>query len=388
MINIVEKEKCCGCSACVQACVKGCITLKSDFEGFLYPNVDTSKCIKCGACEKVCPILNVRPQSNKIIAAYAAYVKNKDIRLKSSSGGIFSALSELFLYDGGIVIGAAFDNEFNVHHIVIKNINDLSKLQGSKYVQSNIENTYIEAEKNLKKGKKVLFTGTACQISGLKHFLNKEYSNLFLVDILCHGVPSPKLWRCYLNEIRKDLGGPMQKIYFRGKKYGWRTYSVVLKTNIRSSEEKFSDNPFMRLFLSNICLRPSCYSCKFKELERDSDITIGDCWGIERIIPKMDDNNGTSIVIVHTAKGQEIFKNIKEKICYAEGNINELLPPRSESRRSVLPHKKRDEFFNMLNQGESIEKLLKCIKLSKVMYIKNKLRSKIKGLLKKILIKM
>ena len=207
MIKIDKKQKCCGCSACVQVCPKQCIEMKEDSEGFWYPQVKRDVCVKCGLCEQVCPI--IQEDSHKysyegIVSSYSAYSNKEEIRLASSSGGIFTILAEQIILDGGIVFGAAFDENYLVHHIAIDTIEGLSQLRGSKYLQSRIENTYIEAKKYLDSDCNVLFSGTACQIAGLKRFLRKEYENLLTVDVLCHGVPSQKVWKLYLDEKKKN----------------------------------------------------------------------------------------------------------------------------------------------------------------------------------------
>lgn len=218
MISVIEKNNCCGCSACEQKCPKKCITMMEDEEGFFYPHVNKVKCIECGLCEKVCPVINVGENEQKI-TAYAAYVNDKNVRMKSSSGGMFTLFAQKILNENGVVFGAAFDQNFMVHHIYIESEENLSKQQGSKYLQSRIENTYRETEQYLNSGRKVLFTGTACQIAGLKQFLMKEYDNLYTVDVLCHGVPSSKLWKHYL-EYQEECYGSSVKQAFLGRKFG------------------------------------------------------------------------------------------------------------------------------------------------------------------------
>lgn len=314
MISINEKKKCCGCNACVQKCPKQCIVMREDVEGFLYPVVDQSECVGCGLCEKACPILNAKAEHQEV-TAYAAFANDDNIRMKSSSGGLFTLFARQILSDNGIVFGAAFDQNFMVHHIAIETEEELIKLQGSKYLQSRIENTYQEAERYLKFGRKVLYTGMACQIAGLKKFLGKEYELLYTVDVLCHGVPSPKVWRRYLDYQEKCHGGAVTRTFFRQKDFGWKTYALKLQfNNLSAYEQIFSRDLFMQMFLSNICLRPSCHACKFKGLDRPSDITIGDSWGIENYMPEMDDDKGTSVVLVHSLNGQKLFANCKTRL--------------------------------------------------------------------------
>lgn len=288
MIQITDKSLCCGCAACVQRCPKQCITLHEDHEGFLYPKVDTEACIDCTLCEKVCPILN-EGNKRKPLKVYAAINKDEKIRLESSSGGIFTLLAEQTIGEGGVVFGARFDENWQVRLDYTETIGGIAAFRGSKYVQSRTENTYQQTESFLKEGRKVLFTGTPCQIAGLKKFLRKEYDNLLAVDFVCHGVPSPKVWRRYLQKLLASKGekntvsfspnpssfsegyAPIAGISFRNKALGWKKYSFVLRRNLteataegEANSVSFSaihkENIFMRLFLSDVILRPSC--CK------------------------------------------------------------------------------------------------------------------------------
>lgn len=381
MIGIQEK-KCCMCWSCVQACPKQCIDIITNNEGFDYPVINKEKCIQCGMCEKVCPVLNKAYNSNKEISSetYVGFIKDEDIRKKSSSGGLFSILAEQVLVGGGVVFGAAFDDKFLVHHVEIDDVNKLEKIRGSKYLQSRVENTFIEAKKILDSGKKVLFSGTACQISGLKAFLHKDYENLFTIDVLCHGTPSPGVWRKYLDGKEKEYGSSIQKVFFRSKKTGWKSYSIIIEFSNGEVYEKIAtQDEFMKLFLENICLRPSCHECYFKK-SRFSDITLGDCWGVEKIIPAMDDNKGTSIILINTKKGKRFFRESEQNLNVVKAELNKVLPPTADSRKSVLPHAKRKKFFILLNKGWSINKLQFLVKQS---FIKRKVM-KYKRLLNKV----
>lgn len=328
--------------------------MTADGEGFHYPTVEKEICINCGLCEKVCPIINASEKSETVLSAYAGYVSDENIRLNSSSGGLFTPLAERILNNNGVVFGAAFDNKYNVKHIRIDSEEKLYLLRGSKYVQSDINDTYLETKHDLENGKLVLFTGTACQISGLKRFLRKEYSNLFTVDVLCHGTPSPKLWERYVKNQSERNKSQIQQIFFRHKKYGWKRYAVELKfSNSTVYLKKFGEDPFMRLFLGNICLRPSCHNCKFKTLERDSDLTIGDAWGIQKVMPELDDDKGTSVILVHTEKGKKLLDSISDRLVIKLGDADELLPPSADSRKSVKEHPDRRLFFEKLNEGKT-----------------------------------
>lgn len=347
MIKIAEKEKCCGCSACAQVCPKQCIRMRIDREGFQYPHVDSRACINCGLCEKVCPI---NADNNRIKkdpkATFIAYSENCDVRMKSSSGGIFTELAEHTINNGGIVFGAAFDFDFSVHHVSVETTQRLKELQGSKYLQSRIENSYSEAKAALEQGQKVLFSGTPCQLAGLMSFLHKDYSNLITVDVLCHGVPSPMVWKKYVKEQEHSFGAKLKSVSFRDKTKGWKKYFVRLEfKNQKHLEQIHYENTFMRLFLSNVCLRPSCYECLFKTMDRPADITLGDCWGVEGHSPEMDDDRGTSVVIIHSSKGEALINAIRNRINIKQCELDVALPLESDSRKSVKKPLKRDSFF-------------------------------------------
>lgn len=379
MIKISDKSNCCGCSACVQICPKKCIKIIQDIEGFEYPSIDIAKCINCGLCEEICPVQNSKNEGNKILKAYVAYSKEEDIRLQSSSGGMFTLLAEEILNRNGVIFGAAFDEEFLVHHMSIDNKEDLSNLRGSKYLQSRIENTYFEAKQFLNAGRFVLYVGTACQIAGLKEYLRKNYEKLYTIDVLCHGVPSPKVWETYLRYQEKQHKASVKSIFFRDKVNGWKTFSMqVLFRNSEKYEKIFQNDYFMQLFLRNICLRPSCYDCKFKNLNRPADITIGDCWGIQNYIPSMDDDKGTSVVLIHSQNGQKLFDTLKNQIVYHEAEVDKALPPTADSRKSVVMHPKRDKFFKKLEKGIDFEQLVKLIEPSGLTKVKRRIKSYLK----------
>lgn len=323
MIYIKNKSFCCGCAACVQICPKKCISLTEDTEGFLYPRVDKTKCIDCGLCETVCPFLSESAEREPK-AVYAVKNSNEDIRFKSSSGGVFTLLAEKVINDGGVVFGVRFDEKWEVEFAYSETIDGLSAFRGSKYIQARVGNAFIDAEQFLKAGRKVLFSGTPCQVKGLLQYLRKDYENLLTVDFVCHGVPSPKVWRLYLKEeveriarqgddgkntvLSSKVMPNIKGINFRDKSSGWKKYSFALLLTEALAEgeqnsvlhtNKFYENPFMQAFLSDLILRPSCYMCPAKSGKSGSDITIGDFWGIEHIKPEIDDDKGLSLVMVH-----------------------------------------------------------------------------------------
>lgn len=361
MINIKNKKNCSGCHACANICPKKCITMKSDEEGFLYPSVDKDACVNCGLCEKVCHNIH-RPRSKNIPKPYACYNKDPEQRRTSSSGGIFVLIAEEILKNGGAVFGAGFDENVEVKHICVEHKDELSKLQGSKYVQSIIGDTYKKAKIMLDSGRKILFSGTPCQIDGLKLYLGKEYENLYTCDMICHGVPSPEVWKKYLKfqeNLHRSQVDSENAPSFRSKVSGWINFSMSINFKNGTNYTKANGNdPFMRSFLTDLTLRPSCYRCVSKGISRNSDITLADFWGIEKVMPEMYDNRGTSLVLVNTAKGRELFDSKKEFMVYKETDIRSALRYNVAVALSVLKPVKRDYFMNSLD-NTNIETLLK-----------------------------
>lgn len=376
MIEINSKQNCCGCYACYNICPKQCITMKADNEGFWYPNIDKNKCINCNLCENVCPIIN-KPKSYLYEEkSYAVFNKDEKIRLESSSGGIFSLLAEYVINKYGIVYGAVFDEEFNVKHIKITSLKDIELLRGSKYVQSKINDIFKSIKFDLINNKLVLFTGTPCQIAGLQSFLQRKYDNLILMDIVCHGVPSPLIWQKYINKLKKNYKQNIKNIYFRDKSTGWKKYSIKFLFDKDEYKNIGFKDIYMKGFLNDIYLRPSCYNCKFKGIERISDITVADFWGIENIFPKIDDDKGTSLVVIHTEKGKRLFDKLSEKMIFNEVNLNEVVKYNLSMVRSAKYNKKREPFFVELNFEKDIEKLIrKYTKKSFIQLVKYKIKS-------------
>ena len=428
MIELKDKKNCCGCVSCVQKCPKHCISLIEDEEGFLYPKVDLETCIDCGLCEKVCPVLN-QDEKHEPLAVYAATNKDEEIRRNSSSGGVFTLLAEDVIRQGGIVFGARFNEKWEVIHSSVENIRDIEQFRGSKYVQSKIGNTYYEASASLKEGRLVLFSGTPCQIAGLRKYLRKEYDNLLTVDFICHGVPSPGVFRTFLrDEINKAAikGGrrnsvllpciplvsgndsldckelKIRSINFRDKRNGWKKYGFALELSKASAEgeentvllsyKRVDKHPYMDGFLKDLYLRPSCYSCPAKCLSSGSDITLGDYWGIETLMQNVDDDKGVSVVITNTSKGQDAIEAVKDGIKLYESGWNELLPRNPALIHSAKLPANRSLFFE--NDGKTFDEKIK--ELCKVPFsmkntislliqrIPRPLRTSVKYLLKKI----
>lgn len=401
MIDIQNKYDCCGCSACAQTCPKQCIDITEDEEGFLYPVVNSEDCIDCGLCEKVCPVIH-QGEECKPLKVYASKNRNEEIRRQSSSGGIFTLLAEEVIKDGGVVFGARFDEHWGVKHDFTESIEGLDAFRGSKYVQSRIEDNYLKVEAFLKDDRKVLFCGTPCQVAGLKRFLRKEYDNLLTVDFVCHGVPSPSVWRNYLDEtiarmcdknsvssdpISKE-NARVESISFRNKCLGWQKYSFALTLsattrsgakNTVSLSEVFSDNTFMRGFLANLYLRPSCYACPAKCGKSGSDITIGDLWGAHSIIGSDVDDRGTSLVMIN--KDVSFFEDYSS-LWIKEIDYSSVLAYNSCIERSVREPKKRMLFYSDTKRGNSLEMVVN--KLTRVS-IFDKSLMQIKRIVKRII---
>lgn len=357
MIQVTNKQHCCGCAACVSVCPKQCIWMQQDDEGFLYPSVDKAKCINCGLCEKVCPKLHPY-EGREPLYVFAAYNNNEQIRLQSSSGGVFYVLANKTIKQQGVVFGARFDDNWQVVMDYAETMDGVKSFMGSKYVQARTEKAYTDAKQFLLQGRKVLFSGTPCQIAGLKHFLAKDYENLITLDIICHGTPSPKVWNKYLCEVLEQ-GQKICKVEFRNKYNGWKKFGFKLtynkEDNTLSILTPANKNPFMKAFLCDIILRPSCYSCKAKCGRSHSDLTIADFWGIQKIFPNMDNDKGTSLVFVNTNKGQTLFYD--DQLIIAETDYEKVKSLNPACYRSAVMHSKRNEFFTRINKSESMMKV-------------------------------
>jgi len=323
-ITSLEKSHCSGCSACANGCPVGAISMKPDEYGFLFPTVDESKCINCGLCDNVCPF--IKPNDKHLcVAAYAMQATDDDMLKASASGGVFASLAKEIIAQGGMVAGCTLehicDGGFEVKHIIIHSTSDLYKLQGSKYVQSSIGETYVKVKECLNRGIKVLFSGTPCQVDGLKSFLgNTDYPNLLTVDIICHGVPNAQMFDDYIKTQERKLKSKITDFYFRDKLYGWGLTGSVSYTDSQDEKHRASfparKSSFYKLFLSCEIFRDCCYHCPYASLERPADLTLGDFWGIEKWLPESIKENGgpfkvekgISCMLVNTAKGVEWAK--------------------------------------------------------------------------------
>lgn len=383
MIKMTEKHNCTGCHACLNICPKKCITMESDNEGFLYPEVDLDKCVDCGLCEKVCPVLNKLKVDNEP-RAYACYNKNEQIRLESSSGGIFTLIAEQVINNGGVVFGVGLDKDLTAMHSYVETKEQLKAFRGSKYVQSTIGETYKRTEHFLKQNREVLFTGTPCQIAGLKAYLQKDYDNLFCIDIICHGVPSPKVWKKYLSYQEKRVDAKAQGANFRHKNKGWNKFSMALEFDKGNEHIQTLDKDlYMQAFLKDTCLRPSCHKCNFKTLNRQSDITLADFWGIQKVSPKMDDDKGTSLILINSNKGKEMFDCLKGSVLFEEVDLNKAVTYNPAAFKSASENPNREGFFGDLDKLSFDELVDKYCSESMIVLAKRKIISTATTVLKR-----
>lgn len=371
-----KKENCTGCYACFNRCPKQALNMVEDNEGFRYPCVEQDKCVQCGACAHVCPILNPLNaiQTEGVPDTYAAINENLEIRQNSSSGGVFQLLAEYVLHKKGIVFGAVFDENWEVVHQSVVDIADLKKMRVSKYLQSRIEDTYKKVQQELQMGRLVLFSGTPCQCVALKKYIKRDYKNLVLVDFICHGVPSPAVWRTYISSrVGNNI---IENISFRNKNLSWERYLLVFfftNTNKYLGADLNTDL-YLKGFLQNLYLRPSCHKCTFCKKNRPVDITMADFWGVQEEMSEMYDGKGTSLVFIHSDKGRNIFEQISVK--KANIDFDKAVGHNPSMLHPSEPSKHREKFFYNFQQNQvDICKLIqKHTQPSMKTKIKNKLK--------------
>ena len=315
----VEKERCTGCWACANGCPAGCISMEPDEEGFLYPKIDAAACTDCGLCRRVCPAARSVPVEGDVPKAYALHALDRELLEGSASGGGSALLAQRMLERGGVVFGAVFDEAFLVYHGRIENMAELERFQGSKYPQSAVGDVYRQTKALLERGTPVLFTGTPCQIAGLRAYLARDYEGLLCQDLICHSVPSPRVWRAYLSELERAHGGRAASVCFRHKAEGWTRYQFRVEfTDGEAAVMPGKDNPYMQAFLGGLICRPSCHQCPFKGLSRPSDITLADFWGVKQICREALERQGTTLALVHTEKGAAALEALRERAAVTE----------------------------------------------------------------------
>lgn len=382
MIQIKRKEACCGCNACGDVCAHSAITFTTDIEGFWYPQVDREKCVDCGLCEKVCPVINIKelkrndyPQPAHTIAAFN---KKMSVRWDSTSGGAFSALAEGMYEQDGYVEGAIYNEDFSVSNFISNNPDDLKRLRSSKYLQSRAEGIFKQIQSLLRRGEKVLACGTPCQMAALRSFLRKDYENLIIVDFICRGVNSPKVYRKYLDSLERKFGGKVVYVKAKNKELGWRNLTrKVVFDNGKAYYGVHMQDDFRRGYHTNVYCRPSCYECQFKGFPRIADITIADYWGIEKVNPNMDNNIGTSMILLNSDKGIAYFEKVKDKLEWEETKFEIILPGNIALTKPIEPAKiDRQSFFADLDKGTFEDVTAKYFPLSALQHIGLKANAK------------
>ena len=360
-----NKEDCCGCGACMNACMKQAIHMKEDEYGFMYPEIDPSKCVQCGICQKACGY-QYRKETAEHQLAYVAMAKDELLLKRSASGGIFAALATEILKKGGVVFGSSLEYKegaLTPEHIKVDHISDLHKLQGSKYVQSSIGNTYRQVKEELETKKEVLFSGTPCQIAGLKSYLgDREYKNLFTVDIICHGVPSAKFFKSYLSVFEKKLHGKIIDFKFRDKNVGWGLLGRVLYLDKNKHEKnrviKTRMSSYYTLFLKSDIYRDSCYNCKYASSHRPADLSIGDYWGIQKEHPEylvgmggtMDETKGISCIIVNTERGKVMLEQLGAGLEYKASSFEKVARGNEQLNHPSFKSERRDKILNLYKE--------------------------------------
>lgn len=387
MIEVKNKENCCGCEACANICPKHCITMVEDEEGFRYPQVDKEKCINCRLCEKVCPIINEVKKSDILnqLQFYASYNKNDEILKNSSSGGMFTLFAECILKKNGVVYGVIQENTYDVKFVRAENEKDLEKMRGSKYLQAHVNNIYNRVLQDLKEERYVLFSGTPCQIAALYNVLGKNnYEKLYTIDVVCHGVPSNAVYQKYITYLEYKFNKKVTFIKWRDKINGWGPNRITLYFNDDSKYTTVSrENPFQTGFLDNIYLRPSCYKCIYAKLPRIGDISLADFWGYDGKLLGDNQNKGLSAVIISSKKGNEFWEAIKKDLVVEKVDEQYLKERCRHAYIHPVLNKNREKFFEDF-KNMKFNKLARKYNMEKPLIIKilKKAKTKIKRITK------
>ena len=358
MITLFDKKKdCCGCTACKSICPNQAITMLSGEEDFLYPSIDESICSECGLCKEVCAFQNEYETLHNLESpdVYALKHKSDEVRMNSSSGGAFSAISDFILSENGVIYGAAFDKEFRVIHKRAETEGERNKFRGSKYVQSDLKEVFVQIRQDLKNSRKVLFTGTPCQVAGLNNYLKKSVTGtdqLITVDVICHGVSSPLVFADYIDYCQEKNKRKITNYCFRSKVNGWGHTEETIYNNGRRDSTSILSQIHKELFYSNLCLRLACYNCKYTNFNRPSDITIADFWGVENYLPEFKDELGVSAVIINTTKGKLTYSHFKVEANTIASNIEECAAKQANMHAPTPLNPRRDDFWiDYLHRG-------------------------------------
>ena len=352
MNEIINKCECCGCGGCCNACRTNCITMQPDSEGFLYPICEEYRCDYCSRCAIICPVRY--PKQRAVTPkVYACFNNNTEERFSSTSGGIFSLLARKIIDENGVVFGATFNKKYEVVHGSAETITDLARLRGTKYSQSRMGNAFEQIQTALRQNRKVLFSGTPCQIAVAKNYLGRDIGNVLLVEIVCHSVPSPGVFKYYVNALQRCYGQTIKSIDFRKKEPSWKNSQVVIEFENKTISESVYQNCFTCGFFNGLYSRPACHHCPSKGEFSASDLTLGDYWGIETAHPNMDSGMGTSLVLLHTSQGEEAFQSIASDMAVQESTLSLVVQRNPFLLHSSVPHEKRNLFFEQfaeLNQ--------------------------------------
>lgn len=366
-MRLPNRDLCTGCGGCAAACPKGCIRMEADAEGFLYPRVDQSQCVDCKKCEQTCAVLH-KPAVGESVQAWATRNTDSDVRRESSSGGVFTALAKCVIGDGGAVCAAVYTEDWTVVHKIAFTVEALAAMRGAKYVQSHAGHLFARLKSLLTEGKPVMFVGTPCQCAGLKAYLGQDYERLILVDMVCHGVPAPSVWKAYVRR-RRELdanGAELMSVNLRDKSTGWSRYAYSVKFQYANGSAYCvpqGQDPYMRGFVGDLYLRPSCSACSFKGISRCSDLTLGDCWGIWDTHPEFDDDQGVSALLIHSKKGQMLWSDISTQFHSMQLTEEDVTNYNSSAIHSSAPHPRRVVFFDRLSSGEPIDELISNVLL-------------------------
>ena len=348
MIEIRDKQDCCGCWACANACPKQCLTMEEDAEGFRYPHIDMDRCIDCGRCEQVCPIIHATPDTPKPQRAYLLQHKDAKVLAESTSGGAFTAIATYVIEKGGVVFGAAYNEAFEVVHTYTDSIEGLKKFRNSKYVQSRMGDAYKDAQRFLKEGRWVCFSGTPCQLEGLIRYLRKPYDHLVTVDLVCHAITSPKVFRMYVDQKKEETRGQVENILFRDKTpYGYKYSTMsVYSGGKQVYSEGVETDVMLRSFFTHINVRPSCYDCKFKKRYRMTDLTIWDCFDVYKFSKKLDNDKGVTRILAHTDQANTLMAGLADQATIVEIDADKAVEGVRELVHSVKVPARRVVFFN------------------------------------------